>query len=184
MRLRYTPISRGTCPQSAIGNWQSAITRRGTAEIELIVSCPLLIAIVLLSLGLMKISISRQDANRQAMFEAYENATADPTPQYTGDAAFPPINGFGTINPSIAGLPNRVQDPKVTEFATVLPNSSDTFTATVGASAAMISPAWTFSAYPVGQTDQQPMQQWLQNYVDESHSQVQTSLALSPAWVP
>lgn len=158
--------------------------RRGTAEIELLVVCPLLILIVLMSLGLMKISIARQDTNRQAMFEAYANATAGGTPEYTGDAALPPLNDLGAISPSLSGFPNRVHDPKVTEYATVLPNQSDSFTATVDTTAAMISPAWTFSAYPVGQSDQQPEEQWLQNYVDQSHSQVQTSLALSPAWVP
>jgi len=180
MRIRNDPTSRGLC-HSAFGNRHSALSRRGTAEIELLISCPLLIFMVLLSAGLMKIGVARLDSNRQAMFEAYENATIDANPQYTGDPAMPPINGFGPNNPALA---NRVQDPKVIEQATVLPNRGDTFTATVNASAAMISPAWNYSGYPVGQADQQPEEQWFQNYVNESHTAVQTSLKLSPAWTP
>jgi len=153
--------------------------RRGTAEIELLVVCPLLILIVLMSLGLMKISIARQDTNRQAMFEAYANATAGGTPEYTGDAALPPLNDLGAISPSLSGFPNRVHDPKVTEYATVLPNQSDSFTATVDTTAAMISPAWTFSAYPVGQSDQQPGGKHMSGITGRANRQAGVAVKLS-----
>jgi len=75
------------------------------------------------------------------------------------------------------------QETGVTE-RTITTGSQGTFTATVGSQAAVIGPLWTYTAYPVGQADQQITGNWFQTYSDEARAPFYSSLGLAPAWTP
>src|SRR5690349_14017865 len=78
--------------------------RRGTAEIELILSVAVLMTIMFLALGAMRLAAARLSTARTANVEAFRNATVESTPMYTGDPGLPPVDGIGAVRP---GLPNR-----------------------------------------------------------------------------
>jgi len=155
---------------------------RGTAEIELILSVVLLITILMLSLGAMRIAVERLNTSNAATFEAFSNATTGQTPQYTDDTDLVPIDGIGSIRP---GLPNRTHVPRPTTQVSVYAGNKETLpAATIGAKAGLASPAWTYSAYPVGGADAQATQQWFLDDAAESHTYLSDPLRLAPAWTP
>ncbi len=142
--------------------------------------CVVLVSLLLMSMGAMKIGVARLSESRDVTYKAFNDATAGAPPQYTADATVTPIPGIESLRPT---LPLRVSQPTDSTDVTVLTGNSR-FNATVGATAAVISPSWTCNGYPVGQEDQQATLQWMQSYIDESHSNVNYPLGLAPAWPP
>src|SRR5688572_17277546 len=121
-------------------------SRRGTAEIELILSVVVLITIMMLAIGAMRIGMARLETARSATFEAFRNATTDPVPLYTGDGDLEPIPGVGSVRP---GLPNRTHVPRPEAEVTVYAGNKESLPpVTVGGRAGLASPPWTYSAYP------------------------------------
>ena len=160
----------------------AAARRRAVAEIELILSAVVLITVLVLSLGAMKIGLARLDTAHGAAFEAFHNATADPTPQYTGDADLAPIDGTASER---GGLPNRTHVPRpAAEVDVYAGNKQSLPPVQVGGKAGLAGPAWTYSAYPVGGQDQDATRQWFLDYAAESHTFLDDSLRLAPAWRP
>jgi hypothetical protein len=155
---------------------------RGTASIELILSVVLLITIMMLGLGAMHLATARLDTSNNATFEAFSNATTGQTPQYTDDGDLAPIDGIGSIRP---GMPNRTHVPRPTTQVSVYAGDNQTLpSTTIGAKAGLTSPAWTYSAYPVGGADEQATQQWFLDDAAESHTYLTDPLRLAPPWTP
>jgi len=160
---------------------RSALSRRGTAEIEMILICTILITLLMLAMGAMRIGVARLGTTASASFQAFNDATASGNPQFTGDAAVPPIDGVDTIRP---GFPNRVSDPTASANPAGGTGMAGVgYSANVGFQAAAISPTWNYSGFPVG-SDQTFNSQWLTSYVDESHANLYVPLGLAPAWTP
>jgi hypothetical protein len=155
---------------------------RGTAEIELILSVVLLITIMMLALGAMHLATARLDTANNATFQAFNNANTGQTPQYTDDGDLPPIDGIGSVRP---GMPNRTHVPRPTTQVSVYAGDKQTLPpVTIGGKAGLTSPAWTYSAYPVGGNDEQATQQWFLNDAAESHTYLTDPLRLAPPWTP
>ena len=156
--------------------------RRGNAEFELVISCIILLSILFIVAGAMKIGVARMNATQTASYEAFHNATEDSTPLYTDNPAAQPLDGIATIRPT---LPNRLhaQHP-TTQVSGLTGGNGTTFTANVGAQAAVLAPNWNYSAYPVGASDQALLQTWFEDYVNESHADIKDSLGLSAPWTP
>ena len=155
--------------------------RRGTAEIELVLSIVVLISLLMLTLGAMKIAIARLDTANTAEFEAFFDATSAQDPQYTGSSDLAPIEGVGASRP---GLPNRTHVAKPTAEVTISTGNRDALTTTVGGRAGLASPAWNYSAFPVGSADRAVTGGWFSDHVNESHGQLTDPLRLAPAWKP
>ncbi len=158
---------------------------RGSAEIELLIACVILLSLILLVAGTLKIGGARLTATRQASFHAFHDATEDSTPLYTNDPAAQPIDGIAAIRPT---LPNRVHSPHPTVTATgQTGGDGGTFTVTVGGHAAVISPTWAYSAYPIGASDQAMLQTWFEGYLHDPSGiddSTRSSLGLSAPWEP
>ena len=159
-----------------------ASRRRATADIELILSVGLMVTILMLGLGAMHLAIARLDTSNQATFEAFNNATTGQNPMYTDDSDLTPIDGIGSIRP---GMPNRTHVPKPTQQVSVYAGSGQTLApVTIGSKAGLASPPWTYSAYPVGNADEDATQQWFLDDASESHTFLTDPLRLAPAWTP
>lgn len=159
---------------------------RGSAEIELLIACIILISLILLVGSTLKIGGARLKATQQASFQAFHNATEESVPRYTDDPAAQPIgNSIADIRPT---LPDRVHSPHPTAQASGLTGGDgQTFAVTVGGHAAVISPAWGYSAYPVGANDQATLQTWFENYVQDPagvDDNTRSALGLAAPWQP
>jgi len=148
----------------------------------LILSCGVLISILLLVAGSMTVGVARLATTDTASFHVFQDATANSPPQYT-DGPISPIVGFESVRPT---LPLRVHQTHETSQVggKTGGDNQGTFTATVGSQAAVIGPLWTYTAYPVGQADQQITGNWFQTYSDEARAPFYSSLGLAPAWTP
>jgi hypothetical protein len=156
--------------------------RRGTAEIELILSVVVLLTVMFLALGAMRIAAARLSTARTANVEAFRNATIDATPMYTGDGGLPPVDGVGAVRP---GLPNRTHVPRPKQDVSVAAGDRQTLPpVTVGGKAGTAGPPWTYSAYPVGGQDEADTEQWFLDDAAESHTNLTDPLRLAPAWTP
>ena len=180
---RLSPSISG--PPMPLSGYASRLRHRGSAEIELLIACIILLSLILLVAGTLKIGGARLTATQQAAFQAFHNATEDSTPLYTNDPAAQPIVGIAAIRPT---LPNRVHSPHPTAQATGLTGGEGgTFKVTVGGHAAVISPTWAYSAYPVGASDQAMLQIWFEDYVRDPlgiDDNTRSSLGLSDPWQP
>ncbi len=157
------------------------VRRRGTAEIELVFSVVVLICIFMLLGSGVKLMLARLEMVQTADFQAMQNATAGGTPQYTDDADMPAIDGIGAVQP---GLPNRMHVPRPNTSVTVNAGNGQTQAPVqIGSYAAVGSPSWTYSAWPVG-SDQSATEQWFESFADESHSELVAPLGLAPVWTP
>ncbi|QOV88401.1 hypothetical protein [Humisphaera borealis] len=155
--------------------------RRGTAEIELVLSVVVMITLLMLTLGAMKIAIARLDTANTAEFEAFYDATSAQDPQYTGYSDLTPIGGVGNVRP---GLPDRTHVAKPTARVTISTGNRESLTTETGGKAGLISPAWNYSGYPVGSADHVVTGGWFGDYANESHGQLTDPLRLAPAWTP
>ena len=156
--------------------------RRGTAEIELLLSIIVLISILMLVVGTVHIGMARLNTVEDAAYRALGNAATGGTPLYTNDPALSEITTIADIRP---GMPNRTHVVVSQKQVSVSPSVNQTLPPTnVHAYAGAISPAWTFSAYPAIATDSQATQTWFETYVTESHQELIDPLVLAPPWAP
>ncbi len=153
--------------------------RRGTAEIELLFCCMLLITLLFLVKGAMRIGALRLSTTSSTSFKAFHDAISANPPAYAGNDPAP-LDGFESIRP---GFPKRMHNTHDTALVVGKTVNDETFAANIGYKAAVISPAWTFSGYPVP-GDQNYNNAWLADYVDESHANLNSPLGLAPAWPP
>ncbi len=170
-------IRKSLTTSSCIKLWRR---RRGTAEIELLLSAMVLISLLLVVRSAMKIALGRMGTTANSSFTAIHNATAGSTPQYIDDQDLQAIDGVGSVRP---GLPSRMHVPRLTLPISVHSTNPPVHVVNIGSSAAVAGPPWIFSAYPVP-NDQQATQQWFLNYVDDSHSELIGPLLMAPAWTP
>ncbi len=160
--------------------------RRGTAEIELLLSISVLIVLLNGTIFFRKLGHARLGGLQTTGFEAFQDATQANPPQYATNPVDSPVDGFTSVRP---GLPNRLHEPKISTPVSVVfidqsnPQNSSTTNATMVASSALPSPSWTFPAYP-DSADETATSQWFQNYVQESHQELIDPLGLAPAWTP
>ena len=155
--------------------------RRGTAEVELLLSVIVLLALLFLVRGGYQLMLARMDMIHTAGFRAMQEATASGNPQYTDDGDMPALDGIDAVRP---GLPNRMHVPRLTTTVSIDSGANQTLSPkTVGGMAAVASPSWTYSAWPVG-SDRSATTQWFQTYADESHSELVYPLGLAPVWTP
>ena len=145
-------------------------------------SVVVLITILMLVMASTRLAVQRLDTARSAQFEAFQDATTSTVPLYTGDSALSPIDGTDAIRPT---LPNRTHVPRPTVNVEVRTGHNDApSTVSVGGKAGLVGPAWTFSAYPVGDADRAPTEQWFSDYATESHGSLMDPLRLAPNWTP
>lgn len=166
-----------TCPPR-----QRRCPRRGTAEIELILSVVLLIGLLMLIATAMRLGAARLEIIRSADFLVFQNVTEGPTPQYDNDPSITPIEGFGAVRP---GMPNRMHAIHQAKDVPLLTGSaSNQPTARVDASAAVLSPSWNYSSYPFQSIDRATTQDWYERYAADPRYGLEWSLGLAPAWPP
>lgn len=169
------PRSNGSRPT------RFAFARKGTAEIELVLSIVVLITLLTLTVGAMRIALARLDTANTAQFEVQFDATSSEDPQLTGRGDLTPIDGIGASRP---GLPQRTHVATPTAEVRVSAGNREQIETTVGGKAGLISPAWNFAAYPVGGSDRDVTGDWFGTYTEESHGQLVSPLRLAPAWQP
>jgi hypothetical protein len=161
---------------------RNARIRRGTAEIELILSVVVLMTVMMLALGAMKLGLARMETARSAQYDAMRDGVIDPDPRFTGDPRLQPIEGINAVRP---GFPNRTHVPRPTQDVTVRDGNGGALpTFTVGGRAGLASPTWTYWGYPVGGADRGASEQWIDDYVTESHGTIVAPLRLAPSWEP
>jgi hypothetical protein len=151
-------------------------SRRAASEIETLFCLVVLITFLLLAVGLWHLGVARLSTAQTAEFEAFQDGTQSQSPQYAGNAAYPPLDGISTIRP---GLPNRLSVPESKQSVAM----SNLNTVSVNGFAAVASPAWSYRGYP-DSGDQDATAAWFQNYVDESHADLIQPLGLSQPWTP
>lgn len=154
--------------------------RRGTAEIELLLSVFALVGILLLTLAAVRIALARLSTADESSLRAARYVA---TGEEAGDTEpFTPTTGYTNIRP---GLPNRAFAPRNTQSVTITQGGENASTTiTLKGTAAAIAPAWTYPADPTGGADYAANEQWFSNYIDESHGALIGPLQLAPAWPP
>lgn len=155
--------------------------RRGTAEIELILSVTILISILVLTVSAMRIGVARLDTVGQAVRDAFRDATVERNPRHTGDGELSPLEGIGSVR---SGMPNRTHVRRAERKVAVNTGDTPMPDVTVGGKAGLAGPSWTFPAYPVGGGDRAETEGWFMDYVGESHDELTDPLRLAPAWTP
>lgn len=157
------------------------VPRRGTAEIELLLTIILLITILMLTKGALELGLARIDAHQDAAARAFGDAAAG-TPPAWADSTAAPVIGYTDIRP---GLPLRVHIVSARSTVTIYGGDRDPLPPfTVGADAAVSSPSWPICGYPAGQIDRDMIRSWFLDYVAESHEELIGPLGLAPAWRP
>jgi hypothetical protein len=162
----------------------SGPARRGVAEIELLMVIPLLLSIIFL-LGAMLILGPARLLNIVKPNEmAYRDATTADDPQLT-DVSEPEIvpDPMLQINQSLPPLPNRVHAAESDQSETIKVGSIALPTFTLVNKAAYTSPTWAYSSWP-DSSDASVLEDWLNQYADQSKETVSDPLMLAPAWPP
>ncbi|MCL2647139.1 MAG: hypothetical protein FWD61_09055 [Phycisphaerales bacterium] len=157
---------------------------RGTAEIELLLVIPILLALLFITGGLLSLGEARLQNAWDAQQKAYADAIHNAPPRYTTGTLQPPA-GFTDVRP---GLPNRLSqdDNSVTvTYAANVPLKPVTLTDT----AAFASPAWAYSAFPVydsggSYNDATTTHDWYADYAGEVRTPLEDPLGLSPSNPP
>jgi hypothetical protein len=161
------------------------IYSRGTAEIELLIVCIILLSLLLITAGMLRIGGARLAAVQDASFQAMHDATEAGNPQFADNATPQPIGGIGDIRPA---LPNRVHTTHpIIPVRGLTGGEGGTFRTRAGAKAAAISPTWAFSGYPVGANDRGMLEAWFEEYVFEPpniDASIRSSLGLAEPWQP
>ncbi|MGA2499357.1 MAG: hypothetical protein ABSH20_16580 [Tepidisphaeraceae bacterium] len=157
--------------------------RRGVAEIELMLIICVIITLLMLTRGAMQLGLARLNTAETAIFEATNDATdTRHPPMYTDDPSLQAVTGYTNLRP---GLPNRTHVIWPQSPVTIYTGDRQPLSPfTVSGKAAMISPAWAYSGYPVGEADVDAIAQWFDDYVSESHEELIVPLGLAPAWRP
>lgn len=159
------------------------VFRRGSAEIELLIVCIILLSLLLLVAGMLTIGGARTRVVQEAAYQAMHDATEAAAPQYDSDN---PIIGIADLR--APALPNRVHITTPSASAGgQTGGDGGTFRTTVHGRAAAISPTWAYSAYPIGGADQAILQDWFEQFVLESpglDSSTRNSLGLAAPWQP
>jgi hypothetical protein len=161
---------------------QLSSRHRGTAEIELLLSVLVLLAILMLVWGGAKIGLARLDTATDVETKALGNAATGSPPQYTEDPDLTEVTTEWDVKP---GLPNRTH---VARAQATVPLTTGSATdslppAKVSAIAGAISPGWAMTGYPVA-SDEATMQSWFEQYINDSHPELIAPLILSPDWRP
>jgi hypothetical protein len=163
---------------------------RGTAEIELILIIPILLALLFLAKGSLGLGAARLQNGFQAEQTAYSDATtptAAPADSASGNLA--PTVGFVSDLPNLPDtLPNRMHVSTGTVNYTPaahVPLNPITMTE----QAAFASPAWAYSAWPAGNSggfqDSTATDNWFSDYAAQVRDNTAiTALGLSPSSPP
>ena len=159
------------------------LSRRGTAEIELVLSVVVLISILMLIVGATKLAVARLDTARSAQSEAFLDATTAPTPAYADDSQLPPIDGIATVRPRTSKTEPTFRDPPPKSRSNA-GNHQTLPPFTIGGKAGPAGPPWSYPAYPVGAADLTATEQWFVDYITESHAPLINPLRLAPSWTP
>jgi hypothetical protein len=155
--------------------------RLGTAEIELLLVIPVLLAFLLLAGGALALGTGRL-AN---VFHAENNAyTQIETGQGLTAGAVAPIEGIATFRP-VPALPNRFAYAEPTQTVQLnLGEKSTQLAHTFDDRAVFLDPTWHLDNQPA-LGDPGALQAWFTDYVAESHSaDLVNSLGLQPAGPP
>jgi hypothetical protein len=173
MRLSKTlrMTSRGSPPGRRV---------RGTAEIELMLAIPIILAILFLSVGAMTLGLGRLDLVFAAQQAAILDATGSQSPQYGPSADLQPPDGLAAVRPE---LPNRMHVAILSKAVDYSAGNMKMRPVTLTNRVALLAPTWAYSAYPFPD-DQTVLDTWFTTYVDESHMSITGPLGLQPAWAP
>jgi hypothetical protein len=156
--------------------------RRGTAEIELLLSILVLISILLLVSAGARIGLARLNALQTVENQALGNAATGQIPLYIGDPALTEVTAEWDDRP---GLPNRSHVAHAQHQITILTGGGESIPpANISALAGAISPGWTMSAYPVGGSDESMTANWFDGFIADSHPELVAPLLLAPSWTP
>lgn len=157
-------------------------TRAGTAEIELLLLVVIFITLLMLVKGSMELGLARLQTAEDALLQVFRDATMASPPQYDADQSLRTVIGYGEIRP---GLPLRSHVSRPERDVTIYGGDKEPLPPfTVGASAALPSPAWAYSGHPYVPADRQATQFWFEDYVPESHSELIEPLGLAAPWPP
>ena len=171
--------------------------RRGTAEIETIFACFVLITILAMAKFMFDIAQSRQTLQDQAGEQAFHDGTDTNDPQFATNPPVSPVDESPFMNTgqaTLPDLPNRMHVPALTGVVTanMNPHNPDPDkcvdrqfnNVNTAATAALAAPAWMFSAYPVGGSDEDATEAWFNAYVLQSHEEFVQPLGLAAPWTP
>ena len=160
----------------------SSFTRRGNAEIELIIAAPLLMLLLVLAVATLRLHSARQRAAADAFTGVMEAANS---------TSLFPLDSFSTLRPerlrlrdvpsgipAITHFPNRTVHHRRTEEARMLPGRLGHFSqGTFVDSAALIAPPWTLgSGLPT--PDARGVQSWQRQMIDYALAGYDRSLRL------
>lgn len=151
--------------------------RAGIAQIELVLSLTVLVAILLLiwtalHLGQARLGTLWQAANI-TQSEAFRG-TAQQTVQGV------PIDGYLPMRP---GLPNRIHSRQEIEYVRLRVTTEGSTPLRIGGSSMYIGPAQSFSAYPF-RSDRPDIERWFVTGAIDSHGPFMAPLELAPPWQP
>jgi hypothetical protein len=161
--------------------WRSRT--RGTAEVELILLVPVLLTILLLCAMASRLGHARLTNVREGERQAYEQVVR-------GDN----ISRSTTLQ-TVPGVVS-VHGDLPTRFDESLPATPVTFSEgwlklgniTLQDKVAFLDPAWHYSAWPPALSDQQNLQTWFEDYVEEPRGQdtylIKEGLGLADPWPP
>ncbi len=152
--------------------------RRGTAEIELLLVIPLLLAILFITAWELALGQARMSNTYNAQNDAYTQVVAGVGFVLVNDPA--PPDGINAVKPA---LPNRYVLAESLKNVTINGRDHPTLIRTHDR-ALLLDPAWHYSSWP--QTGDWPvLQGWFDAYVWESHApEVVDALGLKPPGPP
>jgi hypothetical protein len=158
--------------------------RRGAAEIELIYIIPILLTIIFLLGAMLTLGPARILNIVKPNEMAYRDATTANPPQLDS-APGPEVvpDPMLQINSALPPLPNRVNTAESDQPETIKFGNIQLPSFTLVNQAAYISPAWAYSNWP-NASDAPLLQDWMEQYAEQSKEEVEDPLKLAPAWPP
>jgi hypothetical protein len=157
--------------------------RRGTAEFEALFAAIFLLGIIFLGAAAMRIGIARMSSGDQAQYLTWHDAYDTDNPQYTNGPLSQPITGLDSLRSD--PLPNRVYAAEVDIPVIYGTGYGSTPSAvTLHEIAIVPGPTWNISGNPIRGADQAMIENWFENYAQDSIGEVSVPLALDPSWYP
>jgi len=159
-----------------------AATRRGTADIELILLAGLFIFLILMSAAMRQVVSNRITLTRTTLFEVLGNANRGTVPEYENTTNIQPVIQMEALRPT---LPNRVHAQiKSREVPVNLGQGIDIGPVTIVNRAAVVGSSWSGSGYPFREPDRTMMIDWFNQYALESHAFLAPSIGLADSYPP
>jgi hypothetical protein len=157
--------------------------RRGTADVELLMTIIIMLFTLFVAWGAGRIARLRLQVSDEAHTAAVRDAIASTSVQDATDSTVNPMTGEDG-NSLSDPLPNRVHTTSKSGTITLqVPNGQPQHAYTLTFGGSSISPAWTYTAYPFD-SDKANTQSWYENQTGTYHQPLEGPLQLKPVWTP